>query len=1076
MALQTNPYLIWQLIPATALLGIGLYIESRPVKKRESNVFSLMMFGGALWAFASAIQLITPDAPWQRFWSSITYLGIMVLPTSWFLLSVKLTGFGRNQIERFEKYLWIPPAVLYLLLLTNALHKLFFSSFEMVSVGGYVELENSYNILFYIHTAYSYVLTMLGIALLAISVVTKFKQYGVQAYGLILGVLAPLLGNAYFLFSSPRPGLPDPTPILFTVTGIAFAWAIFGGHILEVVPLAHEAIVRKLSTGILILDANKNIREINDAAREMLGFTSKTYVGDSLMALVEKNMEIALIVNHALDSSLQSEQVLQLDFPPTNRSFDVHVSRVGDGMKTTSGWLIQFNDISEKKKAEENLVATQKTLKDVLDTLQDPYFEVLRSGQLVYVNQALSQRTGRTRDELLGRHFRIVASRKSMRETAEKHEEMFETGKPIPPFDFIYRRKDGQEFASEIVVSPILDDGKVVGARGIIRDISVRVQAEAILRQAKDAAESRAGELAVINRVALTVGQSLHLKDILQSVCRELTSIFEIRNAGIGLLTPDKANLEIVAFHSPDPNEKSVLGMFLPIEGNTSSKEVIEQKKMVFIQDAQNDPRTSSVADISKSRGTRSIMIVPLLARGEAIGTIGMPAKDPNHVFTQNEIQLAETIASQIAAAVDNAQLHARTESALGVAERDLEIGRQIQSGFFPEKLPDIPGWEVAAHFHPARQVAGDFYDAFRIKDSDLITFIIADVCDKGVGAALFMVLFRSLLRAFSEMRITKQDVHERLLNIILNTNNFIAEYHGKSNMFATLFFGVLDPTTGTLYYVNGGHEPPIILDADGSVIRRLMPTGPAVGMFPDMEFRVEYVNFNEGEMLIGFTDGITDARDPLGEKFSEERLLKSISKPWSSNFSMLYQLNTELQKHIGMQDQFDDITLISFRRNSSCDTGLRHTMERKAELSALREMRDFVEAAATYSNLARNQVFAFKLAADELCSNIIQYGFEGRQPGTISLWFMKTGDVAMLCIQDDGKFFSPDQVQSPHIEAGWEEREIGGLGIYFVKELMDNVSYNRTEHGVNQFILEKKIGTTRLKGGVGNGNQRSTN
>jgi PAS domain S-box-containing protein len=353
---------------------------------------------------------------------------------------------------------------------------------------------------------------------------------------------------------------------------------------------------------------------------------------------------------------------------------------------------------------------------------------VVRSGNFVYVNPALCKGTGRTPEELLGRHFRIVASRKSVRETAEKHEEMFKTGKPIPPFDFIYRRKDGQEFVSELVVSPIIADGNVVGARGIIRDISVRVQAEEILRQAKDAAESRAQELAVINRVALTVGQSLHLKDILQSVCRELTSIFEIRNAGIGLLTPDKANLEIVAFHSPDPHEKSALGTLLPIDGNTSSKEVIDKKRTVVIQDAQSDPRTSSVADISKLRGTRSIMIVPLLARGEAIGTIGMPAKDPNHTFTRNEIQLAETIAGQIAAAVDNAQLLDKTESALGVAERDLEIGRQIQSGFFPEKLPDIPGWEIAAHFHPARQVAGDFYDAFKIKDSDLIAFVIAGV------------------------------------------------------------------------------------------------------------------------------------------------------------------------------------------------------------------------------------------------------------------------------------------------------------------------------------------------------------
>jgi sigma-B regulation protein RsbU (phosphoserine phosphatase) len=128
-------------------------------------------------------------------------------------------------------------------------------------------------------------------------------------------------------------------------------------------------------------------------------------------------------------------------------------------------------------------------------------------------------------------------------------------------------------------------------------------------------------------------------------------------------------------------------------------------------------------------------MIVPLLARGEAIGTIGMPAKNPEHVFTEDEILLAETIASQIAAAVDNAQLHTKTEQALSIAERDLEIGRQIQSGFFPERLPEIPGWEIATHFHAARQVAGDFYDVFQIRDSKFTAFIIADGIEKIVGS-----------------------------------------------------------------------------------------------------------------------------------------------------------------------------------------------------------------------------------------------------------------------------------------------------------------------------------------------------
>jgi len=1316
MQFQTNPYLIWQLIPGLILLGIGLYIQSRPVKKRESNVFSLLMFSGALWAFALAVQLITPDLGWQRFWNGVTYLGIMVVPTSWFLLSVKLTGFLREWVEKNERFLWLVPAILYLSLLTSGLHKLFFTSFDAITVGGYVVLENNYGWLFYIHTIYSYLLIISGIIMLGGSLIVKFKQYGVQAYGLLVGVLAPLIGNAYFLFGSTPPGFPDPTPIIFTVTGIAFAWAIFGGHILEVVPLAHETIVRKLSTGVMVLDADKNIRDINDAARKMLGLTSKTYAGDSLAALVEKNRDVALVVNEALNSSVQEDRHLQIAFPSTHRTFDVHISHIGDSLDNTTGWLIQFNDISGEKLAKENVIATQKTMKavldtlqdsffeadpngvityanrafitnlgfthweevqgknfrnftdrksvreifekfkllyetkqplesfqynyrtrdgrvligettvspimdgdrvvgsrglirditarvnaekeilkqkdtldsllkqspiamvindkmnqitmvnpafeklfgfsreevlgrqldeflpslepvqpgrtktsntsivkstayirkrrtkdgrvldveifnapfhvggerfgyltfynniserlkaeadlektktilsTVLDTLQDPYFEADRTGVITFVNRAYWKYLGYSSwDEVVGKHFRHFVARTSVRKLFEKFELLYETGKPVEPFDYEYRRKDGSVAVAEIVVSPVMDGGEIVGSRGIIRDISERIRAEEILREAKEAAEFRAGELSAINHVAVRVSQSLDLKDILQSVCRELTDIFEIRNAGIGLLTPDKKSLEIVAFHAIDPEEKSVMGLLLPVEGNPSSMEVIEKKKPIVIQDATSDPRTSSVADISRARGTRSIMIVPLLARGEAIGTIGMPARDPDHVFTNAEIELAETIASQIAAAVDNAQMHAKTESALGAAERDLEIGRQIQSGFFPESLPEIHGWEIATHFHAARQVAGDFYDIFKFKNSNFTVFIIADVCDKGVGAALFMVLFRSLLRAFSERQIDKDNVNEQLLDIILSTNNFIAEYHGKSNMFATLFFGILDPEGGTLHYINGGHEPPVILNREGDIIQRLMPTGPAVGMFTSMDFRVGQVHFEEGDCLVGFTDGTTDAKNTSGEPFTEDRLLKDVAVPWTSIFSMLFELNVELKNHIGTQSQFDDITLIAFRRRSASDGGY-HAICRRAELNILTELRDFVESAAVHSGLNAEDTFAFKLVVDELCANIIQYGYKGREPGLLSLSFDVDGELARLIIRDDGTHFSPEQAQSPDIEAEWDERQIGGLGIYLVKELMDNVTYNGADDGVNQFVLEKKIGNTKTK------------
>jgi sigma-B regulation protein RsbU (phosphoserine phosphatase) len=484
---------------------------------------------------------------------------------------------------------------------------------------------------------------------------------------------------------------------------------------------------------------------------------------------------------------------------------------------------------------------------------------------------------------------------------------------------------------------------------------------------------------------------------------------------------------------------------------------VIRNRKTVVIQDSQQDERTKPMADVSKKRGTKAIMIVPLMTRGTAIGTIGMPARDPEYHFNANEIRLAETIAIQIATAIDNAQLYAKTESARYVAEGDLEIGRQIQSGFFPESIPDIPGWELAAHFEASRQVAGDFYDFFQFEDSRFTAVVIADVCDKGVGAALFMVLFRSLLRAFSKVAIDQDNVSRHLKEIIIKTNNYIAEIHGNSNMFATMFLGILDPDSGILYYVNGGHEPPVVLDKGGRVIRRLPPTGPAVGVFPGMEYKVGQIEFNPGDFLVGYTDGTTDARNPEGEFYSEERLLKYIQAPWTSLFSMVYELKNELHKYSGPQQQFDDITLISIRRKLIPDR-LQHAICREAGMDYLGELCDFVEACTAQGSLDHEDALAFRLATEEVCKNIIQHGFEGRTPGYISLLFEKDAQVARLIIRDDGKYFHPDQAQAPDLEADWKERRTGGLGVHLVREQMDEISYEEMDAGGNKLSLEKKI------------------
>ena len=273
-------------------------------------------------------------------------------------------------------------------------------------------------------------------------------------------------------------------------------------------------------------------------------------------------------------------------------------------------------------------------------------------------------------------------------------------------------------------------------------------------------------------------------------------------------------------------------------------------------------------------------------------------------------------------------------QKAKQAAEHELEIGRQIQAGFLPEALPTAPGWEIAAGFHPARQVAGDFYDAFQLGHSQKICLVVADVCDKGVGAALFMGLFRSLIRAYATQLYslswkallddggadgTQTDwgiVSDRtaLLNIVNLTNNYIAIHHSRANMFATLFVGVLNPETGLLLYVNGGHEAPALVGGAG-MKARLNPTGPAVGMLPDLEFQTGQAQFEPGDVLVAFTDGVTEARGRDKRFFTEDRLLALLKPPIASATTLLDKIEKQLRAHTEGMEQSDDITLLAVRR-----------------------------------------------------------------------------------------------------------------------------------------------------------------
>jgi phosphoserine phosphatase RsbU/P len=259
----------------------------------------------------------------------------------------------------------------------------------------------------------------------------------------------------------------------------------------------------------------------------------------------------------------------------------------------------------------------------------------------------------------------------------------------------------------------------------------------------------------------------------------------------------------------------------------------------------------------------------------------------------------------------DREQVHARS------LERELEIGRDIQGSFLPDCLPRVEGWEASVCFRPARQVAGDFYDAFTVAGASRLVVLVADVCGKGVGAAVFMAALRTAIRTLIDhsfrMSPAGDDDAAQLVRLIAYLNEYIITVHGRTNMFTTIFVGVLAPSSGRLTYVNAGHDAPVVV-ADG--IQRLEPTGPALGLSADLSFAAAAVTLNPGDVLLAFTDGVIDARNGDGVPFAEEGLLRHVAGKVASAAALVAGIQADMARHVGDAEPFDDVTMLALRRD----------------------------------------------------------------------------------------------------------------------------------------------------------------
>jgi sigma-B regulation protein RsbU (phosphoserine phosphatase) len=244
--------------------------------------------------------------------------------------------------------------------------------------------------------------------------------------------------------------------------------------------------------------------------------------------------------------------------------------------------------------------------------------------------------------------------------------------------------------------------------------------------------------------------------------------------------------------------------------------------------------------------------------------------------------------------------------------ERELEIGRQIQAGFLPKEIVSPQGWEISAFFRAAREVAGDFYDVFLLED-DRLALIVGDVTDKGVGAALYMALYRSLLRAYlSTSGFVKNGTKNGLSEAASFVNNYICRVH-HSVMYLTAFMAILDPSSGKLAFVSAGHDFPLVVRRSGD-IQELKPTGPAIGILEDRVFGLGEIQLEPGDTLLVYTDGLLDLRNSAGSSFGPN-LRSLVGRKTNGIRVLIANIVSQADDFCAGTVQYDDITILGISR-----------------------------------------------------------------------------------------------------------------------------------------------------------------
>ena len=370
-------------------------------------------------------------------------------------------------------------------------------------------------------------------------------------------------------------------------------------------------------------------------------------------------------------------------------------------------------------------------------------------------------------------------------------------------------------------------------------------------------------KLRMLLEITKTISRSLDLDEVLNLVMDTLGS----------LLPYDAAGIYLIEFGPPDKSpyvfkSKAIRGYQISFDlieprlrmGEGFLGTVAQTGKAIISPDVSQDARYFAARDL-----TRSEMVAPIISNDRVIGVFDLESDDLN-AYTADDLSVLQLLTSQVAIIIEKVRLHEQVVEKKRI-QAQLEIARQVQLELLPAADPIVEGFDISAYVFPTEEVSGDYYDWVRVFD-DQIGIVVADAVGKGIPAALLMSFLRASLRSCVQIGYAPHIAFSKVSSLLRDSI--------EDNQFITAIYGILDSTNRTFVFSNAGHNPPLLIKPDGEY--RFVEYGDMpLGMFDDLHYHQHFIRFDEGQVMVIYTDGITEAANPNGEEYGQERLAKRV-------------------------------------------------------------------------------------------------------------------------------------------------------------------------------------------------------